>query len=196
MINVRNGTENDKQKLLNDYPNLHKFFGDNGYLIIDVKEELSNSAVLDLLAPSVFNPTPERLLSRAEKYQADDKTSVYVYSENGEYKGIIIFKIKEQTAEIQDIAVKPEYRKNGIGRKLIDFVLNHFSVDYITAETDDGAVKFYKKCGFAVTPTGEVGDIRRYFCKLSAVSKHYDLLIDENNDPVHDPKPLRDYMDK
>ena len=26
--------------------------------------------------------------------------------------------------------------------------------------------------------------------------QHYDLLIDENNDPVHDPKPLRDYMDK
>lgn len=25
---------------------------------------------------------------------------------------------------------------------------------------------------------------------------HYDLLIDENNDPVHDPKLLRDYMDK
>lgn len=28
------------------------------------------------------------------------------------------------------------------------------------------------------------------------VSRHYDLLIDENNDPVHDPKPLKDYMDK
>ena len=28
------------------------------------------------------------------------------------------------------------------------------------------------------------------------VVRHYDLLIDENNDPVHDPKPLRDYMDK
>lgn len=25
---------------------------------------------------------------------------------------------------------------------------------------------------------------------------HYDLLIDENNDPVHDPEPLRAYMDK
>lgn len=25
--------------------------------------------------------------------------------------------------------------------------------------------------------------------------KHYDLLIEENNDPVLDPKPLRDYMD-
>ena len=28
------------------------------------------------------------------------------------------------------------------------------------------------------------------------VIEHYDRLIDENNDPVHDPKPLRDYMDK
>ena len=28
------------------------------------------------------------------------------------------------------------------------------------------------------------------------VIRHYDLLIDENNDPVHDPKPLQDYMDK
>ena len=28
------------------------------------------------------------------------------------------------------------------------------------------------------------------------VIQHYDLLIDESNDPVHDPKPLRDYMDK
>ena len=28
------------------------------------------------------------------------------------------------------------------------------------------------------------------------VINHYDLLVEENNDPVHDPKPLRDYMDK
>ena len=28
------------------------------------------------------------------------------------------------------------------------------------------------------------------------VISHYDLLIDENNDPVHDPKPLQDYMNK
>lgn len=28
------------------------------------------------------------------------------------------------------------------------------------------------------------------------VIKHYDLLIDEGNDPVHDSEPLREYMDK
>ncbi len=28
------------------------------------------------------------------------------------------------------------------------------------------------------------------------VIRHYDALIDEGNDPVHDPAPLREYMDK
>ena len=92
--------------------------------------------------------------------------------------------------------MKPESRQHGIGRKLIDFIFNRFPVDTIIAETDDEAVGFYKRYGFAVTPTKEVSDIRRYFCKLSAVSKHYDMLIEENNDPVRDPEPLREYMDK
>lgn len=38
MVNIRSGTENDKQKLLNDYPNLNKFFGDDGHLIVAEKE--------------------------------------------------------------------------------------------------------------------------------------------------------------
>ncbi len=32
--------------------------------------------------------------------------------------------------------------------------------------------------------------------KMNEVIIHYDSLIAENNDPVYDPKPLRDYMDK
>lgn len=28
------------------------------------------------------------------------------------------------------------------------------------------------------------------------IIEHYDKLIDENNDPVYDPKPLKEYMDK
>lgn len=31
---------------------------------------------------------------------------------------------------------------------------------------------------------------------MKAVIEHYDKLIDEGNDPVKDPKPLREYMDK
>lgn len=166
------------------------------YSICDVKENLSASAILHLLAPSVFNPAPERLLSRAEKYQADDKTSVFAYSENGEYKGIIVFKVEDNTAEILDIAVIPEYQGNGIGSRLINYIFSKFAVSKITAETDDDAIGFYKKYGFTVIYTKLNHDTKRYVCVCESVTHHYDLLIDENNDPVHDPKPLRDYMDK
>lgn len=31
---------------------------------------------------------------------------------------------------------------------------------------------------------------------MNQVIEHYNLLIEEGNDPVHDPRPLQDYMDK
>ena len=31
---------------------------------------------------------------------------------------------------------------------------------------------------------------------MNEVAKHYDILIEEGQDPVYDPKPLKDYMDK
>lgn len=162
----------------------------------DVKASLWQPEVLALLKPSVYNPTPERLKHRAEEYAADSNVKAYACKNSEKYIGIVVFVTENGTAEILDIAVKPEYHKHGIGRKLIDFIFNRFPVDTIIAETDDEAVEFYKKCRFTITPTKEVSDTRRYFCKLSAVSKHYDLLIEENNDPVRDPEPLREYMDK
>lgn len=35
-----------------------------------------------------------------------------------------------------------------------------------------------------------------YLILMSAVKNHYDCLIDENNDPVHDSEQLKEYMDK
>ena len=132
------------------------------YSICDVKEKLSDSAILHLLAPSVFNPTPERLLTRAKKYQADDKTKAYAYADNGEYKGIIVFKIEDNTAKILDIAVKSEYQGKGIGSMLIDYIFSQFSVNSIIAETDDDAINFYKKYGFIIADTKVKFDTKRY----------------------------------
>lgn len=133
--------------------------------ITDIKNNLCDKSIYFLLAPSVFNPTPERLLSRAEKYQVDDRVNVYAYSENGEYKGIIVFKIKDKTAEILDIAVQPEYQGQGIGSRLIDYIFSQFAVNKITAETDDDAIGFYKKYGFTVTDAKLNRDTKRYVCK-------------------------------
>ena len=165
-------------------------------VIADVKASLFDSEIMTLLAPSVYNPTPERLRLRAGKYAADKNAYVYACKEAGAYAGIVVFRMDNNTAEILDIAVKNEYQKKGFGSRLIDFLLSRFKAEKVTAETDDEAVGFYKKYGFNVKSGGAVGGTKRYYCKLSAVTRHYDLLIDENNDPVHDPEPLREYMDK
>ena len=164
--------------------------------ICDIKEIITEPDILKLLAPSVYNPTEERLLNRAKKYQEDEETNVYVYKEDNEYKGIVVFKIINNSATILDIAVKPEHRGQGIGSKLIDFIFNQFSVEAVVAETDDDAIGFYKKYGFSVVDTKVEFDTKRYVCVCENIAHHYDLLIDENNDPVHDHKPLQDYMDK
>lgn len=164
--------------------------------ICDVKEITTEPDILKLLAPSVYNPTQERLQNRAKKYQEDENSNIYACKEDGEYKAIIVFKIVNNSAAIHDIAVKPEYQGQGIGSILIDFIFDRFEVDNITAETDGDAIGFYKKYGFTVAETKVESDTKRYVCICESVTHHYDLLIDENNDPVHDPKPLQNYMDK
>ena len=129
--------------------------------ICDVKEIITEPDMLQLLAPSVFNPTEERLLNRAKKYQ-EENTNIYAYKDDGEYKGIIVFKTQNNSATILDIAVKPEYQGQGIGSKLIDFIFNSFNVDNVTAETDDDAIGFYKKYGFTVADTKVKFDVKRY----------------------------------
>ena len=130
--------------------------------ICDIKEIITEPNILKLLAPSVFNPTEERLLNRAKKYQEDENTNIYAYKHNGEYKGIVVFNIAKSSATILDIAVKPEYQGQGIGSKLMDFIFNSFDVDSITAETDDDAIGFYKKYGFTVADTKVKFDVKRY----------------------------------
>ena len=105
------------------------------------------------------------MLSSAEKYQADDKTGIYAYSDNGEYKGIVVFKIKDKTAEILDIAVKSEYQGKGIGSRLIDYIFSQFAVNKITAKTDNDAIGFYKTYGFTVNDTKLNRDTERYVCE-------------------------------
>ena len=132
--------------------------------VADVKASLFNPEVLTLLKPSVFNPTPERLKDRTEKYSADKNIFVYACKKDGIYVGIVVFGTGNGTAEILDIAVKPEYRKHGIGKSLIDFIFTQFPIYNITAETDDEAVGFYKRCGFDIIGFGMKCNNKRYIC--------------------------------
>lgn len=55
----------------------------------------------------------------------------------------------------------------------------------------------FEKAGFQYEKDGDDGEMV-YKREYNAVdtTTHYDALIDENNDPVHDPAPLKEYMNK
>ena len=130
----------------------------------NVKASLFDYEILALMKPSVYDPTLERLKCRTEKYSADKNIFVYACKIDGVYAGIVVLKTENDTAEILDIALKPEYRKRGIGKSLIDFIFTQFPIDTITAETEDEAVEFYKRCGFNVIGFGMKCNNKRYIC--------------------------------
>ena len=163
---------------------------------LNAKNSLQDKEICALLAPSVFEPTPECLADRAERYIKDADIRVYAGFASGEYKGIVVFKITGNSAEILDIAVKEEDRGKGIGTAFLNFIFSRFDITEITAETDDEAVGFYTKYGFRIAGTKIKFNTERYICVCENVVRHYDLLVKENNDPVHDREPLKKYMDK
>jgi hypothetical protein len=85
---------------------------------------------------------------------------------------------------------------------LIDYAhKKHYAV--VTAQVrknNAASIRLHKKCGFQIV--SENISRRGIPCWIfelqfmDDVINHYDSLIDENNDPVHDPAQLREYMDK
>lgn len=136
--------------------------------VFDVKAELLNEQIYNLLVPSVFNPTPQKLLLRAQEYFAADNIHAYAFLQDGEYVGIIIFEIKDNIATINDFAVNDEYRNKGIGSKLVNCIVDKFNANIIIAETDDDAVGFYQKFGFEIREIESEYDCKRYICKFSS----------------------------
>lgn len=113
------------------------------YEITDKKKYMS----LFLLA----DEQPEMI----EKYINDSRT--YVLDDNGIKGEITVKDVGGGILEIKNIAVYPEYQKQGCGKKLIDFVIAKFSGQYGILQVGTGksplTLPFYKKCGFTVSHT-------------------------------------------
>jgi ribosomal protein S18 acetylase RimI-like enzyme len=80
--------------------------------------------------------------------------------------GILGGKMKNNMAIIKHIAVSDAYRRQSIGKLLIQELLNQCSIGFLFAETDDEAVGFYEKCGFICKPVEGVYG-KRYACQKS-----------------------------
>ena len=125
-----------------------------------------------IYAQCMFKATFEEYEQEMARLAAKQECSIFACLHNGQFAGIIALeKISDDTAEIIGIAVKKEFQRSGIGKFLVHFAAQNLGVSFLTVETDDEAVGFYKRSGFSAVPFirhFSDADVTRYNCVLKA----------------------------
>jgi ribosomal-protein-alanine N-acetyltransferase len=93
---------------------------------------------------------------------------VYGYYEDNELLGFIHISKSFEVVDIVNIVVDINKRKNGIGKKLIEYVIDSFSdIESImleVRESNEVAISFYNKCGFE-----EINRRKKYYGNEDAI---------------------------
>lgn len=138
--------------------------------IRDFKERFGSPESFRVYAECMYRPTAERFAQVANDLKNRLGVSIFAYLEADRVQGIIAVEAaSRQTAVILGIAVDAACRRNGIGRRLIAETAARLDLGVLTAETDDDAVCFYRRCGFqtvAFEKTFGREACRRYRCTL------------------------------
>ncbi|MED2511204.1 GNAT family N-acetyltransferase, partial [Bacillus thuringiensis] len=108
-------------------------------------EQIEKDSILNLLQYAV-GPN-EISLKKAVIFYQSNKGTLYKYEEKA-CIGIEVIGVTK--ARVCHIAVASDYRQKGIALQMIKEVVRIYQLTYIEAETDDGAVEFYKRIGFQV----------------------------------------------
>lgn len=92
--------------------------------------------------------------SMVERYL--DRGELFVLEEDGRAIAVCVITDEgEGTAELKNIAVLPEFRRRGIGRKLLDFAENYCADRFTRLVLGTGesplTVPFYESCGYKFT---------------------------------------------
>jgi ribosomal protein S18 acetylase RimI-like enzyme len=81
------------------------------------------------------------------KHQADDHHLIGGII-NDRLVGIIGAKLNKNATTIKHISVLEEFRKQGIAKKLIQYVIDYFALKDLYADTDGKTIGFYRSLGF------------------------------------------------
>ncbi|MCX7123731.1 MAG: GNAT family N-acetyltransferase [Gammaproteobacteria bacterium] len=141
--------------------------------------EPTHTALAKVIQASIGNPTPEKIQSILRQYANHDQHLIGCFS-GTLLIGVIGIQLTDTNAIIEHISVLKNFQARGIGKKLIQYVINHFNIDTIKAETDDDAVEFYQAQGFdCVAFEGKYG--RRYTALLTNLHNCFNLSNPYNN---------------
>jgi len=108
-----------------------------------------------------------------------ERGEMFVLKENGVKAVCVVTDEGESTCELKNIAVVPDAQRQGYGKKLIDWLLTHYSEKYnrMLVGTGDvpSTVGFYLHCGFTYSHR-----VENFFID------HYDHIIIEDGIQLKD----------
>ena len=137
---------------------------------------LLSEEAFSIYASCMYHPTYEEYKAQMEDYLHDSSVKVFVCENRGKRIGMMVLKLTEAAAEIIGIAVSDNARRKGIGKQLIQRVMETEHLERIKAQTDDDSIGFYRKCGFSEEkkridyPDGSVVRYTCILCKQTASS--------------------------
>lgn len=133
--------------------------------MINLKDFNDLSVVNKLLSECMWSDE-ERVNAEITKYLEDDSRGLYGRFLNDELVGLIgVIHGSIGEVELKHIAIKPDYRGKGIGRRMIHEYVQAKNIVKMKAETDKDAVGFYNKLGFTVMSLGEkYPGVERFEC--------------------------------
>ena len=123
-----------------------------------------------LYAPCMYHPTYDHFKEQMEDYLNEQSVRIYICENRGEKAGMMVLNYSGAAAEIIGIAVTNKARCQGIGKRMIQSVMESEGLERIEAQTDDESIGFYRKCGFTEERTAvdyPDGSVVRYNCILN-----------------------------
>lgn len=122
--------------------------------------------VASLLALAMW-PDPARIAATLERYAHEPELQIWTWSEAGRPVCAAGVRVSGRAAELLHLGTHPQDRGRGYARRLVSGLLEGLRLDRLEAETDDEAVGFYRRCGFAIGPQEARGGRARYRCTLT-----------------------------
>ena len=119
-----------------------------------------------LLGRAMF-PAPERVARVLEAYRTEADRKVFVWEVGGELVCAAGLRVAGAEAEVLHIGTRLDQVGRGFGRDLLRAIAASLGLSQLTAETDEDAVRFYRRSGFEVRDAPNRGERRRFLCTLS-----------------------------
>ena len=138
-------------------------------LLCEDADWLLSEEAFSIYASCMYHPTYDEYKTQMEDYLLDSSVKVFVSENRGRKTGMMVLNLSEADAEIIGIAVSANACRKGIGKQMIQRVMESENLESVKAQTDDDSIGFYRKCGFSeerIVIEYPDGSAVRYNCVL------------------------------